>query len=225
MRWRSSIRARELSSREVVTAFLDHIAALNPRFNAIVSMRPPEQVLAEADAADAAVARGEPVGALHGLPQAIKDRRRPAGCAPPPARRCSPSTCRRPTPSWRRACAAGAIFIGKTNVPEFGLGSHTFNPVFGATGNAWDPSRSAGGSSGGAAVALALRMLPVADGSDMGGSLRNPAAYNNVLGLRPSQGRVPHWPRVDAFMSQLATEGPMARSADDRPAAVGAVGL
>lgn len=210
------IRARELSSREVVTAFLDHIAALNPRFNAIVSMRPPEQVLAEADAADAAVARGEPVGALHGLPQAIKD------LAPTRGLR---STSGSPLFAEHvpqadaivaaRMRAAGAIFIGKTNVPEFGLGSHTFNPVFGATGNAWDPSRSAGGSSGGAAVALALRMLPVADGSDMGGSLRNPAAYNNVLGLRPSQGRVPHWPRVDAFMSQLATEGPMARSADD----------
>jgi amidase len=110
---------------------------------------------------------------------------------------------------------AGAIFIGKTNAPEFGLGSHTYNPVFGATANAWDPSRSAGGSSGGAAVALALRMLPLADGSDMGGSLRNPAAFNNVLGLRPSQGRVPRWPRTDAFDQQLVTEGPMARSADD----------
>jgi len=210
------IRTRDLSSREVVAAYLDHIAALNPRFNAIVSMRPREDVLAEADAADAAVARGDAVGPLHGLPQAIKDLAHTSGLR---------STSGSPLFADHvpeadaivsaRMRAAGAILIGKTNVPEFGLGSHTFNPLFGATGNAWDPTRSAGGSSGGGAVALALRMLPVADGSDMGGSLRNPAAYNNVLGLRPSQGRVPHWPRVDAFMSQLATEGPMARSADD----------
>jgi amidase len=110
---------------------------------------------------------------------------------------------------------AGAIFIGKTNVPEFGLGSHSFNTVFGATGNAWNPAFTAGGSSGGAAAAVALRMLPFADGSDLGGSLRNPAAYNNILGLRPSQGRVPHWPRAETFLDQLVTEGPLARSADD----------
>ena len=109
----------------------------------------------------------------------------------------------------------GAVFIGKTNVPEFGLGSHTYNTLHGVTHNAYDPSRSAGGSSGGAAVGLALRMLPVADGSDFGGSLRNPAAWNNVFGLRPSAGRVPAWPATESFISQLSTEGPMARTVAD----------
>lgn len=210
------IRRRALSSREVVTAFLQQIDALNPRFNAIVSMVAREQVLAQADAADAAVARGAALGALHGLPQAIKDTALVRGIR---------STFGSPLfadnmPAVdalmvQRMRAAGAIFIGKTNVPEFGLGSHTYNPVFGATGNAWNPRYSAGGSSGGAAVALALRMLPLADGADLGGSLRNPAGFNNVLGFRPSQGRVPLWPRDDAFLGQLSTEGPMGRSADD----------
>jgi amidase len=210
------IRRRALSSREVVGAFLQQVDALNPRFNAIVSMVPREQVLAQADAADAAVARGDVLGALHGLPQAIKDTAPTRGIR---------STFGSPlfadnVPTVdavmvQRMRDAGAIFIGKTNVPEFGLGSHTYNPVFGATGNAWDPRYSCGGSSGGAAVALALRMLPVADGADMGGSLRNPAGFNNVLGFRPSQGRVPFWPRGDAFLGQLTTEGPMGRSADD----------
>ena len=114
-----------------------------------------------------------------------------------------------------RMKAAGCIVIGKTNMPEFGLGSHTYNNLFGATGNAWDPSVSAGGSSGGAAVALAQRLLPVADGSDFMGSLRNPAAWNHVFGLRPSQGRVPYWPTADAWVAQLGTEGPMARTVRD----------
>ena len=114
-----------------------------------------------------------------------------------------------------RMKAAGCIVIGKTNMPEFGLGSHTYNTLFGATGNAWDPSVSAGGSSGGAAVALAQRLLPVADGSDFMGSLRNPAAWNHVFGLRPSQGRVPYWPAADAWVAQLGTEGPMARTVRD----------
>ncbi|MCB2034054.1 MAG: amidase, partial [Ottowia sp.] len=111
--------------------------------------------------------------------------------------------------------AAGCIVIGKTNTPEFGLGSHSFNEVFGTTVNAYDPARAAGGSSGGAAVALALRLLPVADGSDFMGSLRNPAAWNNIFGFRPSQGRVPMWPAQDVWISQLGTEGPMGRSVRD----------
>jgi amidase len=212
----AAIRRRTLSSREVVTAFLKNIDALNPRFTAIVSMVDREHVLAQADAADAVVARGEPVGPLHGLPHAIKDTAVTRGIR---------STFGSPLFAQhipevdsiyvQRMREAGAIFIGKTNVPEFGLGSHTYNNVFGATGNAWDPRFSAGGSSGGAAVAVALRMLPLADGSDLGGSLRNPAAFNNVLGFRPSQGRVPFWPRTDTFLSQLVTDGPMGRSADD----------
>ena len=115
----------------------------------------------------------------------------------------------------RRMKAAGCIVVGKTNAPEFGLGSHTFNEVFGATRNAWDASKTAGGSSGGAAVALAQRMLPVADGSDFMGSLRNPAAWNNVFGMRPSQGRVPAFPVNDVWVSQLGTDGPMARHVAD----------
>ena len=115
-----------------------------------------------------------------------------------------------------RMKAAGGIVIGKSNVPEFGLGSHTYNPVFGTTRNPWDTARSAGGSSGGAAVSLALRLQPVADGSDMMGSLRNPAAWNNVFGLRPSQGRVPYNPHAgDGYVAQLGTEGPMGRTVRD----------
>jgi amidase len=114
-----------------------------------------------------------------------------------------------------RMKAAGAIVIGKTNTPEFGLGSHSFNEVFGATGNAYDVRKTAGGSSGGAAVALALRMVPVADGSDFMGSLRNPAGWNNVFGMRPSQGRVPYFPAQDVWVSQLGTDGPMARTVSD----------
>jgi amidase len=115
----------------------------------------------------------------------------------------------------QRMRAAGCIVIGKTNTPEFGLGSHTFNEVFGATRNAFDPTKSAGGSSGGAAVALATRMLPVADGSDSMGSLRNPAGWNSVFGFRPSQGRIPAWPAQDAWVTQFGTEGPMARNVRD----------
>ena len=117
--------------------------------------------------------------------------------------------------SVARVRASGALIVGKSNVPEFGLGSQTYNTLFGTTTNAYDPHRVAGGSSGGAAAALAMRLLPVADGSDMMGSLRNPAAFNNVFGLRPSQGRVPHGPAPELFVQQLATEGPMGRSVVD----------
>lgn len=210
------IARRDVSAREVVGAFLDHIAAINPTYNAIVSLRPREDILAEADAADTALARGEASGPLHGLPQAIKDLAPTKGLTTtfgsplfadfvPPADAIAVARMR----------AAGAIIIGKTNTPEFGLGSHTYNPVFGATRNAYAPARTAGGSSGGAAVALATRMLPVADGSDFGGSLRNPAAYNNIFGFRPSQGRVPSLPAPEGFFTQLGTEGPMARNAAD----------
>ena len=160
--------------------------------------------------------RVDDLGPLHGLPHAIKDTANTAGLR---------STYGSPlfadhVPNEDglavgRVRRAGAIVIGKTNVPEFGLGSHTYNPIFGATGNAWNPAFSAGGSSGGAAVAVAQRMLPMADGSDLGGSLRNPGGWNNVFGLRPSQGRVPSWPRSDAFFAQLVTEGPIARNAAD----------
>ena len=210
------IAARELSCVELMQASLARIDALNPRFNAIVSLRVPDVLLAEARARDDALARGGRLGWMHGFPVAVKDLSDAQGL---PTTFGSPAIGKRPAAAdalfVQRMKAAGAIVIGKTNTPEFGLGSHTYNPVFGATFNAYDPSRSAGGSSGGAAVALALRMLPVADGSDMGGSLRNPAAFNNLVGFRPSRGRVPAVPAEDAFFQQLGTEGPMGRSVDD----------
>jgi amidase len=210
------MRKREASSREVVAAFLARIEATNPAFNAIVSRRPDDDVLREADAADRALSAGEKVGALHGLPHAIKDTADTAGLRSTYG---SPLFAdhvpREDGLAVARVRRAGAIVVGKTNVPELGLGSHTYNSIFGATGNAWNPGYSAGGSSGGAAVAVAQRMLPVADGSDLGGSLRNPAGWNNVFGFRPSQGRVPAWPRHDAFHAQLVTEGPIARTAAD----------
>ena len=204
--------AGELSSREVVTAFLDRIEGVNPELNALVSLRPREEVLAEADLADRSPRRGW----LHGLPMAPKDLVATAGLHTTwgsPLHRDHVPVADDLLASRLRA--AGAIFLGKTNTPEFGLGSHTFNEVFGATRNPWDRSRSAGGSSGGAAVALAARLLPIADGSDMMGSLRNPAAWNNVYGFRPTWGLVPHDAPGDRFVATLATEGPMARNVRD----------
>jgi amidase len=153
---------------------------------------------------------------MHGFPIAIKDLSDAAGL---PTTLGSAAIGKRMAGEdalfVQRMKRAGAIVIGKTNTPEFGLGSHTYNKVYGLTRNAWDASKSAGGSSGGAAVALALGMLPVADGSDMGGSLRNPAAFNNVIGFRPSRGRVPSVPADDVFFQQLGTEGPMGRTVED----------
>lgn len=211
-----ALHSKQLSCREVLLAYLRHIEAVNPGCNAIVSLQEPEMLLAQADERDAQLARGESMGWLHGIPQAIKDIANTAGI---PSTQGSPLL-RSFVPKEdglmvRRMKAAGCIVIGKTNTPEFGLGSHTFNEVFGATRNAFDPSRSAGGSSGGAAVALAMRMLPVADGSDFMGSLRNPAGWNNVFGMRPSQGRVPQWPAQDVWLGQLGTEGPMGRTVQD----------
>lgn len=197
-------------------ATLDRIHALNPVHNAIVSLRSEEDLLAQADLRDTALVRGEATGWMHGFPLAVKDLSDAQGL---PTTQGSRTTAGRIASGdalfVQRMKKAGGIVIGKTNTPEFGLGSHTFNEVFGTTRNAWDPARSAGGSSGGAAVALALGMLPVADGSDFGGSLRNPAAFNNVVGFRPSRGRVPAVPAEDAFFAQLGTEGPMARTTMD----------
>ena len=188
-----AIAARELSCRELMHATLARIAAVNPTHNAIVSLRDGDALLREADARDAELARGESRGWMHGLPQAIKDIALTQGL-----RTTMGSPLLRdnvPTHDGlmvQRMKAAGCIVIGKTNTPEFGLGSHTFNEVFGVTRNAFDASKSAGGSSGGAAVALATHMLSVADGSDFMGSLRNPAGWNNVFGLRPSQSGTRH---------------------------------
>ncbi|WP_207482361.1 amidase [Arenibaculum pallidiluteum] len=209
------IRMREVSCVEVMRAYLDHIARFNPRVNAIVSLRDEADLLAEAAERDRELARGEVRGWLHGLPQAIKDLAATRGIrttqGSPLFRDTIPAA---DAIFVERIRAAGAILIGKTNTPEFGLGSQTYNPVFGPTRNAFDQTRTAGGSSGGAAVALALRMLPVADGSDHAGSLRNPAAFNNVLGLRPSFGRVPS-DSEEVFLPQLGVAGPMARTVED----------
>jgi amidase len=212
----AAIHARQVSCREVMQATLARIDAVNPTFNAIVSRVDGDALLVQADAHDALLARGESKGWMHGMPQAIKDIAPAAGI---PCTSGSPLLARFVPKEdglmVARMKAAGCIVIGKTNVPEFGLGSHTFNTVFGATGNAYDPTKTAGGSSGGAAVALATRMVAVADGSDFMGSLRNPAGWNNIFGMRPSQGRVPMWPVQDVWVSQLGTEGPMGRSVED----------
>jgi amidase len=215
-----AILDRRVSCREVMRATLARIEAVNPTHNAIVSLRDGDALLHEADERDGQLTRGAaptgPIGWMHGIPQAIKDMAQTAGIRTTlgsPLLRDFVAT--QDNLMVQRMKAAGCIVIGKTNTPEFGLGSHTFNEVFGATRNAYDPSKSAGGSSGGAAVALAMRMLPVADGSDFMGSLRNPAAWNNVFGLRPSQGRVPAWPADDIWVSQLGTAGPMGRTVQD----------
>ncbi len=211
-----AIHSKRVSCREVMQAFLQRIESLNPRFNALVSLQDPATLVAQADACDADLAHGHSRGWMHGFPIALKDLVDVAGI---------PTTCGSPLLRdniphedallTQRLKAAGGIVIGKTNTPEWGLGSHTFNEVFGTTRNAYNPAFSAGGSSGGAAVALAQRLLPIADGSDFMGSLRNPAAWNNLFGLRPSQGRVPAYPAGDVWVSQLGTDGPMARSMRD----------
>lgn len=210
-----AIRARKVSCVEVMTAFLDHIDRLNPGVNAIVALQDRAGLLSQAREKDDELARGAPIGPLHGFPFAVKDltpvRGIPMTMGSPILKDNVPAA---DSVMVARVRAAGAIFIGKTNTPEWGLGSHTYNPVYGITRNPYDPSRSAGGSSGGAAVALALRMLPVADGTDYAGSLRNPAGWNNVFGFRTSYGRVPTEGR-DPFMPTMGVGGPMARNVPD----------
>ena len=209
-----AIEARELTAVEVMEAHLARIARVNPTLNAIVTLLP-DAARRGAEAADAALARGEPVGPLHGLPVAHKDLTPTRGIrttfGSPIFRDFVP-----PDDALivERLRAAGAITIGKTNTPEFGAGSQTFNAVFGATRNPYDPTKTCGGSSGGAAAALAAGMVPLADGSDLGGSLRNPAGFCNVVGFRPSPGRVPIWPSQAAWFP-MGVQGPMARSVAD----------
>jgi amidase len=211
-----AIHSREISCREVMQATLSRIAQVNPSHNAIVNLRNTDTLLIEADLHDVALSKGQSKGWLHGIPQAIKDLANTSGLSTTKGSQLLKNvSVTNDGLMAERMKASGCIVIGKTNVPEFGLGSHTFNDVFGATRNAFDPSKSAGGSSGGAAVALALNMLSVADGSDFMGSLRNPAGWNNIYGMRPSQGRVPMWPAAESFVSQLATEGPMGRTVQD----------
>lgn len=210
----AALRAREVSAREVLEEHLAAVDQRNPELNAIVSLDA-DRARAAAAEADERLAAGEEVGPLHGLPFAVKDTHAVAG--------------------WRttygsplyadhvpehddlhveRIRRAGAVVVGKSNVPEFAAGSHTFNTVFGTTRNPHDPTRSAGGSSGGSAAALATGMVTLADGSDMGGSLRNPASFCGVVGLRPSYGRVPLWPAWNHWET-TSVAGPMARNVGD----------
>ncbi|MGV8949949.1 MAG: amidase [Cypionkella sp.] len=206
------IAARQVAPSEVMAACLAQIAALNGAVNAVISLRDPDVLMAEARAADDAT----PQGWLHGLPLAVKYL-----CATKGLRTTYGSPLfadfvpEKDDLLAARMRAAGAIFIGKTNTPEWGHGSHSFNPVHGVTRNPYDLTRTAGGSSGGAAAGLAARMLPVADGSDMMGSLRNPAGFCNVYGFRPSWGLVPSDAEGDTHLATLATEGPMGRSVED----------
>ena len=208
------LRRREVSAREVAAAHIGRIEAVDGSVNAVVT-RCFDRALTRAAEADDAQARGEVLGLLHGLPVAHKDLAETAGVR---------TTYGSPlfaghVPDFdalqvERMARAGAISLGKTNTPEFGAGSHTVNPVFGATRNPYDLSRSAGGSSGGAAAALAARMICLADGGDLGGSLRNPASFCNVVGLRPAPGRVPTWPLSDVA-DTFAVHGPMGRTVAD----------
>jgi amidase len=208
------MRIGELSAVEVMEAHLEQIARVNPKVNAIVTLVA-EQALKGAHQADAARLQGQALGPLHGLPVAHKDLQETKGIrttyGSPIYQHFVPDF---DTLMVERLKAAGAITLGKTNTPEFGAGSQTFNTVFGPTLNPYDPSKTCGGSSGGAAVALACGMVPLADGSDLGGSLRNPASFCNVVGFRPSLGRVPRWP-VSMAWSGLAVDGPMARNVAD----------
>jgi amidase len=208
------LRRCEVSAREVVSAHIARIEAFNPVINAIVT-RTFDAALARAAAADETMASGRALGLLHGLPVAHKDLAETAGVRTTYG---SPlfatNVPQRDALVVQRMAQAGAISLGKTNVPELGAGSHTVNPVFGATRNPYDHGRSAGGSSGGAAAALAARLVALADGSDLGGSLRNPASFCNVVGLRPSPGRVPGWPLADVA-DMLGVPGPMGRTVAD----------
>ncbi|KAA1422635.1 amidase [Mumia zhuanghuii] len=210
----AAVAAREISARELLALHLARIEQVNGTVNALVSIDA-DRAYVQAAKADDIAASGARLGPLHGLPYAVKDTHHVAG--------------------WRttfgspvmvdhvstyddlvveRVRAAGAVIVAKSNTPEFAAGSHTFNPVFGTTLNPYDTSRSAGGSSGGAAAALASGMVALADGSDMGGSLRNPASFCNVVGLRPSWGRVPTWPTWNLWET-VSVQGPLARDVDD----------
>ena len=211
----SLIRSRKASAREVMAAHLHQIRRVNPKVNAIVAKLDDDRCLALADAADQRATKGDPLPPLHGLPIAFKDLQAAKGF---PFTRGS-TIFRNDMPEADSALVerlrnAGVIPIGKTNAPEFGMGSHTYNKVYGTTLNPYDLTKSAGGSSGGAGAALASGLLPIADGSDLGGSLRNPGNFNNIVGFRPSVGLVPSWPNAFPLLG-FAVNGPMARSVAD----------
>jgi amidase len=209
------LQNRKISAREVMEAHLKQIAKVNTKVNAIVTFVPEEQIMAQALAADESISKGKSMGTLHGLPIAVKDLRETKGIrttyGSPLYKDFIPTE---DTLIVERQKKAGAIILGKTNVPELGMGSQTFNPIFGPTFNPYDVSKTCGGSTGGGAVALACGMTPLADGSDTGGSLRNPASFCNVVGLRTSPGRVPV-PKAKLAWGGLSVQGPMARTVSD----------
>lgn len=210
----AAVAGREISARELLDLHLVRIAERNDELDAIVSLDE-ERARAGAAAADEALASGAEVGPLHGLPFAFKDTHAVAGWRTTYGSALfADHVPERDELVVERVRRAGVVVIGKTNVPEFAAGSHTFNRVFGTTLNPVDPRFSAGGSSGGAACALAAGMVPLAEGSDMGGSLRNPASFCGVVGLRPSLGRVPEWPLYNQWES-TSVAGPMARDVGD----------
>ena len=206
------LHARELSARELLEASIARRDAVDPVLNAVV-VRDDDRARQRARELDDALLRTGPVGPLHGLPMAHKDLLDAEGLVTSEGSRLFvDNVARTDSVLAARARAAGAVRVGKTNVAQLGAGSQTHNPLFGVTRNPYDPTRTPGGSSGGAAAALATGMVAVADGSDMGGSLRNPASFCNVVGLRPSPGRVPNVPARDAWFD-LSVLGPMGRRA------------
>lgn len=211
------IHKRQVSCVEVMAAYLKQIKHFNPTVNAIVGILDDKVLLEEAEKADIELASGHSRGWLHGFPMAVKDKanivRGLVGTSGLTVNKGKVGTS--DSIFVHRIRQQGAIFIGRTNMPELALGSHSYNKVYGTTCNAFNPKLAGGGSSGGAAVALALRMLPVADGSDTMGSLRNPAAWNNVYGFLPTVGLIPASGSNDLFFSPLSTDGPMARNIED----------
>ena len=208
------IRSKKISVTQLITAHLDQVERFNPTLNAIVTLTA-ESALQAAKEADAQLARQDAIGALHGLPVAHKDLFLTKGVkttfGSPIYKDNIPQVDSLPV---ERQKNAGAISLGKTNTPEFGAGSQTFNSVFGTTLNPYDLTKTCGGSSGGGAVALATGMVALADGTDLGGSLRNPANFCNLVGMRPSVGRVPTWPEQLGWYT-MSVAGPMARSVED----------
>lgn len=209
------IRTKKISCCEVMESYLDHIEKVNPQVNAIVALRERDALMQEAAEKDAQLTSGGATGWMHGFPQSIKDLEETKGItttyASPIFKNFVPQE---DNLLVTRVKQAGAVVVGKTNTPEWGFGSQTYNEVYGATGNPYDPSKTCGGSSGGAACSLAMKMQPVADGSDYMGSLRNPAGWCNIYGYRPSWGYVPGR-GLELYLNTCAVRGPMARCVAD----------
>ena len=216
------IRSQKISVQELIRAHLDQIERYNPVLNAIVTLTA-DSAMAEAYAADQQLEKNTKVGILHGLPVAHKDLFLTKGVRTTFGSLAFedfvPDVDSLPVERLKKA---GGISLGKTNTPEFGAGSQTFNAVFGSTPNPYDLTKTCGGSSGGGAVALASGMISIADGTDLGGSLRNPASFCNLVGIRPSVGRVPSWPESLGWYT-MSVPGPMARTVQDVALAMAAM--